>query len=362
MAAGIEDLKPLFDPTRPPFGHALFTDALVSAVEGGRVAHGWLLTGPQGIGKSAMARMAAAWMLRQAEGQTSFVETTRMVVDPDDPGSNLVYKGHHPDLLVIRPEIKDNKSGQIKLDQIRKLFGFLGHKPGRGGWRVAIIDSMDQVNRNGANALLKLLEEPPERTMLFLIASRLGRLPLTVRSRCRVVRIPALDGENCRTIVANTMPEEPEGRISDLACLSEGAPGRALSLAASQSDDLYRTACALLSEPRLDEGALAALCDKWGKGGADGQAARDGATWLVSRLLRLAALSAGGSANSPGRCPACAFELDIISVLALRHDQASLADRHATFVRSAAQMDGLYLDFGHFLSRELFWLRGKSLP
>ena len=358
----MEDPQPLFDPSRPPFGHALFTDALVSAIEGGRVAHGWLLTGPQGVGKSAMACMAAAWMLRETEGQASFVETTGMVVDPDDPGSNLVCKGHHPDLLVIRPEVKDNKSGQIKLEQIRKLVGFLGHKPGRGGWRVAIIDSMDQVNRNGANALLKLLEEPPERTLLFLIASRPGRLPPTIRSRCRVVRIPALDGENCRTIVANAMPEEPEGRISDLARLSEGAPGRALSLAASQSDDLYRTACALLSEPRLDEGALAALCEKWGKGGADGQAARDGATWLVSRLLRLAALSPSGSASNPAQHQACAFETDVISVLVRRHEQANLAERHATFVKNAAQMDGLYLDFGHFLSRELFWLRGKSLP
>ena len=150
--------------------------------------------------------------------------------------------------------------------------------------------------------------------------------------------------------------------MADLACLAEGAPGRALSLAASQSDDMYRTACALLSEPRLDEGALAALCEKWGKGGADGQAARDGAIWLVSRLLKLTALSASGSATITDHHPACAFETDVISVLVRRHDQASLAARHATFVRGAAQMDGLYLDFGHFLSRELFWLHGKSLP
>ena len=358
----MEESDPLFDPARPPFGHELFTGALVSAIEGGRVAHGWLLTGPQGVGKSAMACMAAAWILRETENQPSFVETPEMIVDADDPGSNLVCKGHHPDLLVIRPDLKYNKSGQIKLYQISKLVIFIWHKPGRGGWRVAIIDSMDQVNRNGANALLKLLEEPPERTMLFLIASKPGRLPPTVRSRCRVVRIPALDGESCRTIVANAMPEEPESRMADLARLSEGAPGRALSLAASQSDDLYRTACALLSEPRLDEGALAALCEKWGKGGADGQAARDGATWLVSRLLRLAALSASGSASSPGQHQACAFETDVISVLVRRHEQANLAERHATFVKSAAQMDGLYLDFGHFLSRELFWLRGKCVP
>ena len=354
----MEEEAPLLDPVRPPFGHEQFTDALAGALAGGRVAHGWLLTGPQGIGKSAMACMAAAWMLRERDAPAGLIETPGISVDPGDPGSNLVCKGHHPDLLVIRPEAKDNKSGQIKLDQIRKLVGFLGHKPGRGGWRIAIIDSMDQVNRNGANALLKLLEEPPERTMLFLVASRPGRLPPTVRSRCRLVRLQALSYEVCRRIVAEAMPDEPDLRVDDLARLSEGAPGRAMSLAASQSDDLYRTACALLAEPRLDEAALAALCDKWGKGGADGQPQRDGAIWLVGRLLRMAALTAGKATNGP----VCDFEAGVLPVLVKRHDPAALAERHADFLQSAAKMDGLYLDFGHFLARELAWLRGKSLP
>lgn len=354
----MEEAEPLFDPGRPPYGHELFTGALAGALAGGRVAHGWLLTGPRGIGKSAMACMAAAWMLREHDAPTGLIETPGISIDPEDPGSNLVCKGHHPDLLVIRPETKDNKSGQIKLDQIRKLVGFLGHKPGRGGWRIAIIDSMDQVNRNGANALLKLLEEPPERTMLFLIASRPGRLPPTVRSRCRLVRLPALDHDVCRRIVGEAMPDEPDLRLDDLARLSQGAPGRALSLAASQSDDLYRTACALLAEPRLDEAALAALCDKWGKGGADGQPQRDGAIWLVGRLMRLAALMAG---NAPDGA-VCDFESGVLSALVKRHDPAGLAQRHADFLQGAAKMDGLYLDFGHFLARELMWLRGKSLP
>ena len=305
-----------------------------------------------------MACMAAAWMLRERGEAETLLERPGIHVDASDPGSNLVCKGHHPDLLVIRPDLKDNKSGQIKLDQIRKLVGFLGHKPGRGGWRIAIIDSMDQVNRNGANALLKLLEEPPERTMLFLIASRPGRLPPTVRSRCRLVRLPALDQAVCRQIIAEASPDETEQRLDDLARLSEGAPGRALMLASSQSDDLYRTACALLAEPRLDEAALASLCDKWGKGGADGQPQRDGAIWLIGRLLRLAALAAGPQA----RGAVCDFETVALSSLVKRHDSASLAERHAMFSENAAKMDGLYLDFGHFLARELTWLRGKSLP
>lgn len=354
----MDEAAPLFDPEHPPYGHEVFTNALCGSLAGGRAAHGWLLTGPHGVGKSAMACMAAAWMLRETDSQEALSGLSGFKVDAADPGSNLVCKGHHPDLLVIRPDLKDNKSGQIKLDQVRKLVGFLSHKPGRGGWRIAIIDSMDQVNRNGANALLKLLEEPPERTMLFLIASRPGRLPPTVRSRCRLVRLPALDQVVCRQIIAERLPDEPQARLDDLARLSEGAPGRGLMLASSQSDDMYRAACALMAEPRLDEAALATLCDKWGKGGADGQPQRDGAIWLIGRMLRLAALKAGAGAG----VSACDFEDAVLSRLVKRHDASALAERHAGFVRSAARMDGLYLDFGHFLARELTWLSGKSLP
>tara|TARA_X000000950_G_scaffold251032_1_gene312125 strand:+ start:5211 stop:6284 length:1074 start_codon:yes stop_codon:yes gene_type:complete len=355
-----EVAPPLFDPASPPHGHEAFTSALRDALDGGRAAHGWLLSGPQGIGKAAMACMAAAWLLRERGDEPALIGGGAVTVDPADPGSNLVCKGHHPDLLVIRPELKDNKSGQIKLEQIRKLVGFMGHRPGRGGWRVAIIDSMDQVNRNGANALLKLLEEPPEKTMLFLVASRPGRLPPTIRSRCRLVRIAPPDEALCRDVIAGHLSDIDASRAEDLARLAEGAPGRALSLAQSQSDDFYRATCALLAEPRFDMAAAATLCEKWGRGGAEGQPLRDGAIWLIGRLLRLAAVRAAGKENVAS--VVCAFEEEAISRLVSHHGAGRLADQHATFLRSAGQMDGLYLDFGHFLSRELAALGGKSLP
>lgn len=355
-----EVAPPLFDPASPPHGHEAFTSALRDALDGGRAAHGWLLSGPQGIGKAAMACMAAAWLLRERGEEPALIGGGAVTVDPADPGSNLVCKGHHPDLLVIRPELKDNKSGQIKLEQIRKLVGFMGHRPGRGGWRVAIIDSMDQVNRNGANALLKLLEEPPEKTMLFLVASRPGRLPPTIRSRCRLVRIAPPDEALCRDVIAGHLSDIDASRAEDLARLAEGAPGRALSLAQSQSDDFYRATCALLAEPRFDMAAAATLCEKWGRGGAEGQPLRDGAIWLIGRLLRLAAVRAAGKENVAS--VVCAFEEEAISRLVSHHGAGRLADQHATFLRSAGQMDGLYLDFGHFLSRELAALGGKSLP
>ena len=351
----------LFDPDTPPFGHEAFTTALTSAIEGGRAAHGWLLTGPQGIGKGAMACMAAAWLLRERDDEPALIAGGGMQIDATDPGSNLVCKGHHPDLLVIRPDLKDNKSGQIKLEQIRKLVGFMGHRPGRGGWRVAIIDSMDQVNRNGANALLKLLEEPPEKTMLFLVASRPGRLPPTIRSRCRLVRVAPPGEALCRDVIARHLPDITGPRAEELARLAEGAPGRALSLAGSQSDDFYRTACALLVEPGFDMSAAASLCEKWGRGGAEGQPLRDGAIWLIGRLLRLSAMRAGGAPDEAA-ASACGFEEEAMARLVNDHGAGALAERHATFLRSAGQMDGLYLDFGHFLSRELAGMRGKSLP
>ena len=120
--------------------------------------------------------MAAAWLLsekRQSDGTFS--------LDTHDPGAKLVIRGAHPEFLLVRPQLEDNKSGQIKIDQVRKVSNFLATKPGRGGWRVVIVDSMDAVNRNGANALLKLLEEPPERAILMLVSSRHGQLPPTLR-------------------------------------------------------------------------------------------------------------------------------------------------------------------------------------
>ncbi|MEL0197770.1 MAG: AAA family ATPase [Rhodobiaceae bacterium] len=334
-------------------GHAVFTEALSQSMVRGRVAHGWLLTGPQGIGKSIMACMAAAWLLSENRpaGQG-------FVLDRDDPGVNLVIRGAHPDLMLVRPQIDDNKSGQIKIDQIRKLAAFMANKPGRGGWRVAIIDSMDSVNRNGSNALLKLLEEPPERAMLILIASRPGRLPPTIRSRCRVVRLDPLNPDACQAILATQLVDEEDNRVATLACLSEGAPGRGLALAESQSDDLYRAVCSLIGQQKLDEAALATLCEKWGRGGAAGQMARDGAIWLVGRLLRLAALRAGRGETAP----LCDFEEAAIRQILEHRVPDDLAEAHAAFLRRAAQMDSLYLDFGHFLSRELIALHRKSLP
>ncbi len=340
-------------------GHSGFQQDLVAAIGQGRMHHAWLLTGPLGIGKAQLALRAAAWLLAEKNDDPLFAKmSSGFEIDPADPGVKLVLNGAHPDLKILAPLEEDNKSGQIKIDQIRALLPFMMHKPGRGGWRVAIIDSMDVVNPNGANALLKLLEEPPEKTVLFLIASRPGQLPPTIRSRCRVARMSALDQDNSAAVIASICPDADASQRELLTILGEGAPGRAIMMAESGAADCYQASCALLAEDRLDRVALATICGKWGKGGAAGKNSRQGAIMLLERLLRLCALAASGV--SLPSC--CQFEERVIAVLCQRHAAGRLAEMQSDFSQKAAQADVLYLDFAQFLTRQLTAFHRKSLP
>ena len=319
----------------------------------GRMHHAWLLTGPRGIGKAQLAHKAAAWLLAER------VETAKgLTLNAEDPGTILVLNGAHPDLKVIAPDEEDNKSGQIKIDQIRRLLPFMMHKPGRGGWRVAIIDSMDEINRNGANALLKLLEEPPQKTVLFLISSRPGQLPATIRSRCRVARLSALTDGDSKAVMKSIWPDAANAQLELLEALGEGSPGRAMLLADSGGADCYQAVCAILAETSLDRPALTTICSKWGRAGAVGKPARQGAIMLIERFLWLSALAAAGAA-----LPAvCQFEERAISDMGKRHSAGTLAEMHASFSQQAAQAEALYLDFAQFLTRHLTSFHAKSLP
>ncbi len=340
-------------------GHSGFQRDFVNAMAQGRMQHAWLLTGPCGIGKAQVALRAAAWLLAENQIQPLPAEMPKgFEIDPVDPGVTLVLNQTHPDLKIVAPLEEENKSGQIKIEQIRALLPFLMHKPGRGGWRIAIIDSMDAVNRNGSNALLKMLEEPPQKTVLFLIASRPGQLPPTIRSRCRIARMTALDQDSSAAVIADIWPDADLSQRELLTILCEGAPGKALMLAKSGAPDFYQAACSLLAEDRLDRAALAMLCRKWVKGGAAGKLSRGGVTMLLERLLRLAALAASGVNFSP----CCQFELSVIAALRRRHSAGRLAEMQCEFSQKATQADALYLDFAHFLTRQMETFHRKSLP
>ena len=212
--------------------------AFVAALERGRLHHAWMLTGVEGVGKAAFAYRAARRLLGAAPDPSRGILGAR----PDDPVSRLISAQSHPDLLVLEREgegarIKRN----ISVDQARELPEFFAMSPSRARHRVAIVDAADDLNMNAANALLKVLEEPPERGVLLLVTHAPGRLLPTIRSRCRRLAfanwtIPALaDLVTRRT----GMAAEDAVRI---AAMAAGSPGAAMMLASDGMLELDRLA------------------------------------------------------------------------------------------------------------------------
>ncbi len=202
------------------FGHERAETTLAEALEGGRLHHAWLFCGPKGVGKATLAyRFARALLGAKRAGPKA------LDCDPADPVVRRVAALSHPDLLVIRRGLNDKgrPRAEIIVEEARGLGAFFSLKPAEGGYRVAIIDAADDLNRNAANAILKTLEEPPPKAVVILISHAPGGLLATIRSRCRRLSLKPLDS----AILAAAM----DGLVGeDALAFAEGRPGRALAL------------------------------------------------------------------------------------------------------------------------------------
>jgi len=216
-------------------GNAAAQAAFVSAMASGSLHHAWLLTGPQGVGKASFARMAAIRLL--AEGAGAGGLPPGLDVPEGNATRTLVEAGSHPDYRVLArlpkdPEKPDQDIARsITIAQVRTLQPLFATTPSMSSRRVVVIDAIDDLERGGANALLKNLEEPPQGTIFLLVSHAPGRLLPTIRSRCRLLRFEALgDGEVAAAIRA-VQPEADEAEVAALVRVSDGAPGRALRYA-----------------------------------------------------------------------------------------------------------------------------------
>lgn len=218
----------------PPRENALLlgqTEAealLVDAMASGRMHHAWLITGPQGVGKATLAYRFARAILagRNATGS--------LAMEASHPVFRRVAAGTHADLLTVEREWDEKRKklrGEIVIDTVRGVAAFLRLTAAEGGWRVVIVDGAEDINRNAANALLKVLEEPPPRTVILLVCSAAGRLLPTIRSRCRRLRLGKLDNATMAELAARYLPQMPSDQADRLASLAEGSIGRALQLA-----------------------------------------------------------------------------------------------------------------------------------
>jgi len=232
----------------PLYGHDPAEASFLASATTGKLHHGWLIEGPSGIGKATMANRLAAYMLG-ARGP----EAAPLDADSSDPVARTCLTGAHPDLRVVHRELSDKGKlrQDISVDQVRELIQFFSLKPAQGGWRVGIIDSLDELNRNGANALLKTLEEPPEHSILFLVNHGTTPILPTIRSRCRVLRVSALGDEDAkRALETATAPAEA-------ASLSKGRPGLGIQLSTPAGLAASHAAKVLLrSLPRPNDGLV----------------------------------------------------------------------------------------------------------
>jgi DNA polymerase III subunit delta' len=208
-------------------GHEAAEAALLEAMHSGRMHHAWLITGPDGIGKATLAYRFARRLLAGLPTGNS------LALDPTHPVFRRVAAGGHADLLTVElvyDEKRRRMRTQIAVDDVRRISSFMSLTPAEGGWRIAIVDGAEEMNQSSANALLKILEEPPRRALLILTCAAPGRLLPTIRSRCRKLRLDPLPAEAMERLLAAYLPELDADQRGRLVTVAEGSPGRALIL------------------------------------------------------------------------------------------------------------------------------------
>jgi DNA polymerase-3 subunit delta' len=255
--------------TRALFGHGAAERTLAAALQHGRMHHAWLIAGPRGIGKATLAyRFAKAALASRADYAA---DGQSLAVPEEASASRQVRALSHPGLLVLRRPYDEKAkrfATSIPVDEVRRLRAFLGHRAAGEDRRVVIVDDANELNVNAANALLKSLEEPPERTVFLLLASAPGRLLPTIRSRCRMLSLQPLQEKDLRAAVTQALEAAGEGVPGDaewaaLERLAEGSAGRLLELWRSGGSELNERIETLLAAlPKVDWRAVHALSDE----------------------------------------------------------------------------------------------------
>ncbi|HEX3863958.1 MAG TPA: DNA polymerase III subunit delta' [Stellaceae bacterium] len=350
---------PLPDAAAPPapranpdlIGHEAAETTLRQLFESGRMPHALLLSGPRGIGKATLAFRLARFVLAtgaQATLPRGFLAEAGdedLAIPPEGGVFRRIASGGHADLLTVERAYDPRRRrlrNDIVVDNTREISTFLRLTPAEGGWRVVIVDGADDMNRNAANALLKILEEPPRRTLLLLVAHSPGRLLPTIRSRCRRFPLAPLTPAMVRQLLARYRPDLPTGQAETLIALSGGSIGRALELAGAGGVELYETVLALVSsEKGNDAAALHGFADRLARGEAE-DSYRAVEELLGRLLVRLAIGNAGREADAELSAPAA--ETALLHRFAGRAPAARWAELHDEIGQSFARTDALNLD------------------
>ena len=338
------------DVTGPPpranpdlLGHESSEATLRRLFESGRMPHALLLSGPRGIGKATLAYRFARFVLAAGPGQGASSGLfgggdAGLAIPPESGTFRRVVSGGHADLLTVERAYDPRRRrlrSEIVVDDAREIAAFLRLTPAEGGWRVVVVDGADEMNRNAANSLLKILEEPPRKALLLLVAHSPGRLLPTIRSRCRRFPLAPLPAATVRRLLVQYRPDLSDGQAEALAALSGGSIGRALDLAAAGGVELHATVAKLLGGVD-DIAGLHAFADRLARSEAE-DAYRAVEDLIALELARLAAATAQ-SGNRAGAARYAELREEIGQSFA-RTDDLNL-DRKQTILGAFFAIDG----------------------
>ncbi len=325
-------------------GHEAAERQFLESYLGGKTHHAWILGGPKGIGKATFAYRATRFVLKYSTGDLGALGGIEdLYVPPEDPVSHRIAARSHSDLLVLtRPW--DSKTKKFKtivsLEEVRRTAKLFRHTAGEGGWRICIVDSADEMNANAANALLKTLEEPPQKVLFFLVSHIPGRLLPTIRSRCRRLDLSPLSMNDCTKVMKGLLGDgQSADDIAVAARLGDGSVGQGLKLLEGGGIAIYRQMLALLGTlPNLDVKRLNQFADKIAPrtAAAEYDLFCDLILKWIARMVR--SVSTDDFASVPQS------EADLMIRLANRHSAAHWAEAWDKINRSLMRANALNLD------------------
>lgn len=335
--------------TQPPhecqalIGHQDAQKQILDSYDSGRMHHAWLLTGAAGIGKTSLAYQIAHMVLSDGESRIGRINS-------EHKAARLITAQSHPDLLSIARPF-DEKTGvqktMIPVDEARKLAPFLSLTSSYGSGRMVIIDEAHTLNRNGQNAILKMIEEPPTGAFVILTATSTAMMLPTIRSRCRVVNMDPLKDNEISTVLARqSIDIPPDVDTARLYAMANGSVGHAIKLLESEALPLFDELLIILSAlPKMDLPCIHKMADKMSRK-ADVDKFDAVSQMLIDTLQNTVRATAAGRPDPVGLAERIAPNGDLHKALKVWESvkqtfamgQSGNLDKKLTFINAISEM------------------------